>query len=743
MKVHIVRTGILLFLMGYSLYTSGQGGWIRRTDVPPGAGRGSVSGASAGNKGYLLGGTDRYATHRRDALEYDQATDTWKDIGNVPGYGRAWANAYSLAGNVYFGLGHCQYTDRLDCPLSFYKYDPVADTFSAAIPFVGCARVSSGGFTIGSDKIYVCGGQSYRICNPNVYGNMYDIWEYNTTLDIWTKRAPMISAMSGPVGFSLNEKGFLIGGDHMHTGISTDFAMYDPVTDTWEQKNPLPVYSEDGAVFVLNNEAYHLVGSNTTKEFFKYAEQTDTWLRAPDFPGLPRRGGAYFSINGKGYIAGGVIFPDGSSDTWEYNPSCPANILNRLSVVYSADTPFCYVAEIDTIKGDSVQYAHVSYTWLQSTDGITYQTIPNSNNYYISNLTLTQSTYFKRVAYCNADCFDTAPPIKITISNIDTTLYITPSSFVCSGDTVKLANYHRGRYKHWTIDGEIVHYNWSPSVRIPHTFDTLLATRSGLYKVFNFNQDGCADSTEVDITILSLNKNINFTPGVPCPGDSVKIANYEQGDKRWYRNDTLLLTGQGQPYAFDSFITHITGTYWLAIERSGCRDTSLKYRLSHLPEPEPVIVRQENVLYTAETYQSYAWYDAQDSFTGDSDSHFYPDQNGNYYVVVTNRYGCTGMSDLFPFEKEEEEQTGISLPDFRRQIVIFPNPAHSLIHIETGGLTVSGVTLLDVYGRKLRQTGPFSGKTMLSLEELPTGIYYLEINDGTTLLREKVVKQAR
>jgi hypothetical protein len=56
--------------------------------------------------------------------------------------------------------------------------------------------------------------------------------------------------------------------------------------------------------------------------FYEYNMTTNNWTRKADFPGEQEWGAAFFVINGKGYVVGGMKH-DGSytNKTWEYNPA--------------------------------------------------------------------------------------------------------------------------------------------------------------------------------------------------------------------------------------------------------------------------------------------------------------------------------------------------------------------------------------------------------------------------------------
>ncbi|MBP6722109.1 MAG: T9SS type A sorting domain-containing protein [Bacteroidia bacterium] len=66
------------------------------------------------------------------------------------------------------------------------------------------------------------------------------------------------------------------------------------------------------------------------------------------------------------------------------------------------------------------------------------------------------------------------------------------------------------------------------------------------------------------------------------------------------------------------------------------------------------------------------------------------------------------------------------------QVLVFPNPAHSEVHIVTPSAGNAQFMLLDIAGRSVLQT-TFQGEVSLNLSELPIGIYFYRVlcTDGS------------
>jgi N-acetylneuraminic acid mutarotase len=156
----------------------------------------------------------------------------------------------------------------------------------------------------------------------------------------WAPKAPMPTARDGFAIGVVNGKIYAIGGSaRSHPlGINTTNVTeeYDPVTNTWTKKAPMPTAREKLAIAVVNDKIYAIGGYYEEGEFpplyYRYTLATvecydpitDTWSTLADMP-TPRYGLAAGVVNGKIYAIGG-----NSNDsielnvTEEYNPDTNA-----------------------------------------------------------------------------------------------------------------------------------------------------------------------------------------------------------------------------------------------------------------------------------------------------------------------------------------------------------------------------------------------------------------------------------
>ena len=130
-----------------------------------------------------------------------------------------------------------------------------------------------------------------------------------------------------------------------------------------------------------------------------------------------------------------------------------------------------------------------------------------------------------------------------------------------------------------------------------------------------------------------------------------------------------------------------------------------------------------------------AWYDCDlDSIiSGETDTTFTPNKNGNYALVVSKN-GCADTSACFAI-------SDVGLPERNplSHISVFPNPATDKIQVTHQNKDlVFDLTLFDVNGRKLKTVRNANG---LDIGTLSKGIYLLEIRQGGFGTTRKILKK--
>lgn len=176
-------------------------------------------------------------------------------------------------------------------------------------------------------------GKGYLVGGDLSFGQASDeVWEYDPTNDSWAKKANFPGGIrEGMFVLQFDNRIFIGGGTDNFTNqgygtIFNDFYEYIPATDTWVAKANLPEKTAFASGFVVDDKGYMCFGANTNSQFsnklYMYDPTTNIWTNKADFPAAARDGGIAFAIKGKGYAGlGQSSFSTTYSDIYSYSPS--------------------------------------------------------------------------------------------------------------------------------------------------------------------------------------------------------------------------------------------------------------------------------------------------------------------------------------------------------------------------------------------------------------------------------------
>jgi N-acetylneuraminic acid mutarotase len=166
----------------------------------------------------------------------------------------------------------------------------------------------------------------------------------------WTTKAPMQVARYGLGVAVVNGKIYAIGGSTRSGGgriqnvpipvtggtVGTN-EEYDPETDTWTTKAPMPTPRIDFAIAVCNNKIYCIGGAGGVNEV--YDPLMDTWENKTSMP-TPQSLMSANVVNGKIYVIGGdsnktinQVY-DPAADSWTTKASMPSEVWGYASAVF-------------------------------------------------------------------------------------------------------------------------------------------------------------------------------------------------------------------------------------------------------------------------------------------------------------------------------------------------------------------------------------------------------------------------
>jgi N-acetylneuraminic acid mutarotase len=163
--------------------------------------------------------------------EYDPAIDTWTTKSEMP-TARVCHHASVVDGRIYIiGGSDASTPDDRSHVRTVEEYDPATDTWTQKGDMP--ASRAAGFTSVVAGKIYLIGG----------YGGSQRVEEYDPSTDTWTTKSEMPSARRSLSTNAVDGKIYAFGGYvpgvSSHPGVTT-VEVYDPATDTWTTAPDMP-----------------------------------------------------------------------------------------------------------------------------------------------------------------------------------------------------------------------------------------------------------------------------------------------------------------------------------------------------------------------------------------------------------------------------------------------------------------------------------------------------------------------
>jgi N-acetylneuraminic acid mutarotase len=305
-----VETDALALVQDFWEWDQSTNTWTQKTDFG-GTARLSAIGFSIGTKGYIGTGSD--GSLRKDFWEWDQSTNTWIQKTDFGGTARFSAIGFNIGTKGYIGTGFDN-SYRNDF-WEFAQTDSCAGSWSTKAPMLTARTYAAAG---------VIGGKLYVVAGSTTGGPTNNVEAYDPHAGTWSAKAPIPTSRAGLRAGVINGKLYVVGGcinSDCRIGITNMLDVYDPVTDSWQSKNPMPFPRSVTSVGVIGNKLYVAGGeypegvANSTFEV--YDATTDSWASLAPLP-VPIQAAGGEVINGKFYVpAGGTSAP--SNTLYEYD----------------------------------------------------------------------------------------------------------------------------------------------------------------------------------------------------------------------------------------------------------------------------------------------------------------------------------------------------------------------------------------------------------------------------------------
>jgi len=246
--------------------------------------------------------------------------DYWTQKADLPGHKRVLPISFGIGNTGYIGWG----TDTSNMSVKdFWAYNANTNSWTQKATFQGAARSGAACF------VNTVSGKAYAGLGQNTLGTLYqDWWEYNTATNSWSVKANFPGGPRGSAtAFFTGQYGYVGLGTNA-VGDQNDLYLYEPVSNSWQAKPPLPSSygRREVASFVIGNMGYVATGYSTSQgssllDLYEFDSSNDTWNQKCSFFGDARFGASAFTVYNHGYVGlGKTVNNTYETDFWVYDP---------------------------------------------------------------------------------------------------------------------------------------------------------------------------------------------------------------------------------------------------------------------------------------------------------------------------------------------------------------------------------------------------------------------------------------
>lgn len=279
-----------------------SGTWTSHPPLAAGA-RQETGVAALDGKIYVIGGFDAAGVVVATVEAYDPTARKWTSVAPFPRVIHH-ANTAAVGGKIYVvgGLADAAFRAIGDV----YAYDPASNTWSQKASLPSGQERGAGGVAVIGSKIYVAGGMRGLT-------SVADFSSYDTAADTHAALPALVQATDHLVGGAVNGVIYAIGGRQGGiTGLIGRVAAFDPSANVWTERAPM-ITARGGAaaavvrdrIVVAGGEGNPNVATGVFPQVEVFIPGSNSWYSLPNMA-TPRHGTGGAAIGDTFYVPGGA-----------------------------------------------------------------------------------------------------------------------------------------------------------------------------------------------------------------------------------------------------------------------------------------------------------------------------------------------------------------------------------------------------------------------------------------------------
>lgn len=213
-----------------------------------------------------------------------------------------------------------------------------------------------------------------------------------------------------------------------------------------------------------------------------------------------------------------------------------------------------------------------------------------------------------------------------------------------------------------------------------------------------------------------------------CDGETnlISVMN-DVNDYNWNDNDN------------NSSITvsNSSAQFLITTDSLGCKSDTLFFEAIANPNPDsPTLSIDFDTIVAEGTLDNQiVWFYNSTLLSGETDSTLFASQNGDYYITLTNQFGCDINSDTVNYNT-------VNIIELSANVTkAFPNPVKDYFTIQSK-FPITSIEFFDLNGKLIQKTKNLNQlKVIINTLKISNGIYYLKLSTSEGNDVQKIVIQ--
>jgi hypothetical protein len=252
-------------------------------------------------------------------------------------------------------------------------------------------------------------------------------------------------------------------------------------------------------------------------------------------------------------------------------------------------------------------------------------------------------------------------------------------------------------------------------------------TTSGTYTVTAVGANNCANTDQMNVTVLALPDVNAGADQTVCSGSNVTLTGSGANSYAW--NNGVVNAIAFAPNTTQTYT--VTGT---AI--NGCQSSDNVVVTVNATPVALVSIIDDVTLAAAPAGMNYQWINCGSGtdIPAATTAQFTATVNGAYAVIVTSLQGCEDVSDCITIDAVGLDQMNIS------EMNVFPNPTNGEVNVSLPENATVTVQIFDAQGKLVAEQANVSNNDKLNISNVTPGVYMVRLSAENAVQTFRVVK---